>query len=1062
MSESEERFDDATSEDAPAEPLEHEFRERLRSVKGSTERRTIGTLARELGRLPVDFARAALETSATIAGVSLRASIDFLRAAPVAAQVLDAEELRAWGEMGRRLAMGDAETASTFFNEGVEALKLIPEPARPPLFQVCARQMTLSSAVATETFRRAPHLAGSIRDAQLLRSVFEVASEISRRSAKHSADFLEATPRVAARLREYGDDEAKVARAAVDLAAAFAARAGGIAADAWAGLPAATAGLSTQHTLTLLQRAGEFLERGGGASLHVLTAGGEALRSVPEAFESWIELLWTVAAHGNAGLVAFIRVSPAFFQSLASEKDRRRMVELALRALKITREVAAVDGEAALACFRSSLRALRSVSIEQFEEWARDGLTPERGADARARRSYYALETKRSHDALHSGGQGLSLEQVQHTLKLYVEALTGRAVEVAPLAAVPDEARIGDGRTIHLPSVVAEFGDEELDFRLYKVLAAHAAGQIEFGTHERERNGLGAAYASIAELYAEENADALDAFALDGYINKLEQGERALAPEEEARIQERERRTLPADADYRAVLSLFPQSGLARRIFGTLENGRIDRRLRHIYRGLARDLNLTREHLRLNRPRIIDLPVTLVPFELLFQITLCGGALDDARHYYHQIVTELEGIVADYLTSPEATVADTLMATSRVYTLFHSISPDESEQRVEEGSEDTQEGDESGPQRESAEAESNAARNRQQRRDARELFNAWANSREQGDPEELDGDEAWMRAETPEQDLEPGEFAFNYDEWDRELTDHRLGWCRVIEKRVKRGERSFVESTRERHKGVISSIRHQFQLMKPENLKRVLNELDGEDYNLSAVIDYVIDRRADGQQSERLYTKRLRRQRDVAVSFLLDQSSSTARTIGRHPLQPYTHPGRRIIEVEKEGLVLMSEALEAVGDVYSINGFTSEGRRNVKFYVVKDFDEKYSEEVERRIGGITYQNNTRLGAAIRHAAARLVRQEARTRLLIILSDGRPYDHDYGDARYAREDTREALRQAKQQGITPFCITIDRESEAELRDLYGDIGYTIIDDVLSLPERMPGIYRRLTT
>jgi nitric oxide reductase activation protein len=137
------------------------------------------------------------------------------------------------------------------------------------------------------------------------------------------------------------------------------------------------------------------------------------------------------------------------------------------------------------------------------------------------------------------------------------------------------------------------------------------------------------------------------------------------------------------------------------------------------------------------------------------------------------------------------------------------------------------------------------------------------------------------------------------------LTDHRLGWCRVVEKRVKHGDRSFVDETRERHKGVISSIRYQFQLMKPENLTRVANEVDGEEFDLNAVIDYVIDRRADGQQSERIYTKRLRRRRDVAVSFLLDQSSSTARTIGRHPLQPYTRPGRRIIEIEKEGLVLM-------------------------------------------------------------------------------------------------------------------------------------------------------------
>src|SRR5437773_4791529 len=163
--------------------------------------------------------------------------------------------------------------------------------------------------------------------------------------------------------------------------------------------------------------------------------------------------------------------------------------------------------------------------------------------------------------------------------------------------------------------------------------------------------------------------------------------------------------------------------------------------------------------------------------------------------------------------------------------------------------------------------------------------------------------------------------------------------------------------------------------MKPENLTRGAHEIDGEDYDLNAVVDYFIDRRADGHQADRLYAKRLRRQRDVAVSFLLDQSSSTARTIGRHPLQPYTRPGRRIIEIEKEGLVLMSEALEAVGDVYSINGFTSEGRRNVKFYVLKDFAEQYSDEVKRRIGGITYQNNTRLGAAIRHATTRLAKQD---------------------------------------------------------------------------------------
>ena len=403
------------------------------------------------------------------------------------------------------------------------------------------------------------------------------------------------------------------------------------------------------------------------------------------------------------------------------------------------------------------------------------------------------------------------------------------------------------------------------------------------------------------------------------------------------------------------------------------------------------------------------------------------------------------------------------MATSRVYNLFQNISP---EQNQEAESDNTEEKTEFVyDDKASAEAVTEDKVRREQQRDApdvRDLFSAWNSLDDEGEPDDLQGAEAWSQNEMPEQALEEDDVAFAYDEWDRELNDYRVGWSRVIEKKVSSGDRNFVELARSRYRGVISSIRHQFQLMKPENLTRINREIDGEDYDLNALVDLVIDRRADGRQSENIYTKRLRKQRDVAVSILLDQSSSTARTITRNPLQPYTHPGRRIIEIEKEGLVLMSEALEAVGDVYSINGFTSEGRSNVKFYVVKDFEEKYSDMIERRIGGITFQNNTRLGAAIRHASAKLLKQEARTKLLIILTDGRPYDHDYGDARYAREDVREALTEAKTTGVTPFCITIDRESESELRDLYGDVGYTIIDDVLSLPERMPNIYRRLTS
>ncbi len=1041
--------DETQSKDLAGD-LTAEIDEQIRSVGSPAEQRKVAGLLRQISHLPLEHTRAAVETSAVIAAVSLRASIEFLRAAPDVAQVLDPAELRAWGEIGRRLTMSDIETGVSFFVAGANDFAEVPVIARPFVFQVCSRQMTLSASAAAETFQNASVLAKGIADAEVLRSIYQIASEISRRSAKHSTEFLKATPGGIAALNAFdpaaagGTDLASSAtsliHSAIDLTAQFAERAGGIAADAWSAIPRAIERLDAESALKLMRRAGSFLERGGGTALNVLECGGEILRILPDCFDDWIDLLWTVAAHGNAGLVAFIRASPPFFEAIAFQHQPDRAV-LARRVMTLTREVARVDAESALACLRSAGKALHAVSIDQFESWARAGLI---SSDARVRRSYYALETRTSNEALRAGGAGLALESIQSLLRLYVEGLTGRTVEVAAVAAVPVESRIGDGRTIHLPSVVDEFGDEELDFRLFKVLAAHAAGQIEFGTYARDTDDLRAAYATLSDRYDPARQDELAAFADDGYVLPG-----AGANEDTPQ---------PGTLRYSEVLNLFPIPALARRIFGTLENGRVDRRLRRAYRGLARDLNLIREHLRHRRPKIIDLPPALIPFELLFQITLLGGALDDAREFYRQNVSELETIVAEYLNDSEATVADTLMATSRVYSLFESIAQEKSEQQVEVPDEMDQE--DGGKMAEQMMNERKPDR-QSQRRDARELFNAW-NAESEGEFDELEGTETWGEGEVAEQDLEPGEVAFNYDEWDRELTDHRVGWCRVVEKKVKRGSRDFVDDTRERYRGVVSSIRHQFQLMKPENLTKITNEIDGEDYDLNAVVDFFIDRRADGQQSERIYTKRLRRRRDVAVSFLLDQSSSTARTIGRHPLQPYTHPGRRIIEIEKEGLVLMSEALEAVGDAYAINGFTSEGRRNVKFYVLKDFGEQYSDEVMRRIGGITYQNNTRLGAAIRHAAAKLERQEARTRLLIVLSDGRPYDHDYGDARYAREDTREALRQAKTAGITPFCITIDRESEAELRDLYGEIGYTIIDDVLTLPERMPGIYRRLTT
>ena len=156
-----------------------------------------------------------------------------------------------------------------------------------------------------------------------------------------------------------------------------------------------------------------------------------------------------------------------------------------------------------------------------------------------------------------------------------------------------------------------------------------------------------AAFAELSSLY-EATADQLDAFSLAGYIEDVQSGDHALS-EEELKKQKRKKQRLPKGSDYRAVLNTFPEPRLARKIFTTMENARIDGRLHHAYRGLRKDLDLMKQFLRASRPYIFDLPMHLVPFELRVQITMCGGATDDARQFYGQVVSEIEGVVENFL-----------------------------------------------------------------------------------------------------------------------------------------------------------------------------------------------------------------------------------------------------------------------------------------------------------------------------------------------------------------------------------------------------------------------------
>src|ERR1044072_3130948 len=117
-------------------PLESEIDERLRAVKSPAERRTLAGGLRQVAGLPLEHGRAALETSALIAAGTLRARIEFLCGVPPVAQIMEPAELRAWGELGRRLTMSDVETGVSFFVAGPGDFAQVPSLVRPFVFQV--------------------------------------------------------------------------------------------------------------------------------------------------------------------------------------------------------------------------------------------------------------------------------------------------------------------------------------------------------------------------------------------------------------------------------------------------------------------------------------------------------------------------------------------------------------------------------------------------------------------------------------------------------------------------------------------------------------------------------------------------------------------------------------------------------------------------------------------------------------------------------------------------------------------------------------------------------------
>lgn len=630
----------------------------------------------------------------------------------------------------------------------------------------------------------------------------------------------------------------------------------------------------------------------------------------------------------------------------------------------------------------------------------------------------------------------VDLQDVQNVLHLYCLSLAGTDVQIVDTT---DSPRTPGGPTVCLPPVTARYADRQDNFDWLKVMATHQVAHLEFG-------GAG--------------------------VVKL--------------------------------LGRVAQPRLAYDLFCILEEARLDARLALVYPGLRRALQRAQAE-ALDGRRSLDTaaPVTAM-LELLVRMGLGDFTGLPVPPGYESVVQELASIIGA-LHGSQTKVQDTAKAAVRAYEVLSGLlrendsayqTPDPVDYRgtcqapflrLDAQGEQLSET----PAEPSEQPETSALA---MSVDAELVPDAGQQGQPFGSPtllpqflQQLDGppsaapmsgDGAPQHEDAAAEALRPrGAGTFVYDEWDYQAQAYKPRWCLVKEHTLDEGDADGFNEALRRHSTLLDDVKRQFEAILPEGFDRISRLTDGEDLDLNAALEALADLRMRVPPDDKIYWRRYKVRRDVAVLFLLDMSASTAEPLRLDepgPPEP-AMPGprgaagrskRRIIDLEKDSIALLMQALDAIGDTYGIYGFSGYGRDGVDFYVVKDLAERFDNRIKRRLDRVTPRHATRMGAAIRHAVSKLAPQTAATKILLLLSDGRPQDRGYSrqgtEKAYAVHDTHMALIECRAQGITPFCLTVDKAGHDYLQAMCGDIGYEVLDDIATLPARLPMLYRALTT
>lgn len=302
--------------------------------------------------------------------------------------------------------------------------------------------------------------------------------------------------------------------------------------------------------------------------------------------------------------------------------------------------------------------------------------------------------------------------------------------------------------------------------------------------------------------------------------------------------------------------------------------------------------------------------------------------------------------------------------------------------------------------------------------------------------------------------VEPISDPVHYPEWDYRVQLNRPNWVTLYEHRAKKGDPELYDQILEQNKGIAHRIKQIVEKLQAVGLQRVRRIEDGDELDLNACVEAITALRMGQEPDPRITMKNIIRSREVSVVILLDLSESTNEYV--------TGEDKTVLQVTQEAAILVSHAINGIGDQFAVHGFASDGRHDVQYTRFKQFDEPFDGEVHAKLAGMQGGLSTRMGAAMRHAGGYLEKQSSKQKLLLVITDGEPADIDEKDSQYLKQDAKKAVEELQSKGVYSYCLTIDQFADKYVQQIFGQNRYAIVDDVLKLPEKLPQLFANLTT